>query len=246
MDLGIKGKRAAVAAASTGLGFSCARALVAEGVQVAICSRDRERIEAAAKKLGAGAVPLVADVSTEEGARGFVRQAREALGGVDILVANAGGPPPGQALATEMEAYSAALRLNLLSTIAMCQEAAGEMKEQGWGRIVAITSIGARQPIPYLAASSVARAGVTSFLKSLATDMAAAGVTVNSVQPGMHATDRLKELGSLEETAKRVPAKKLGQPDDFGRIVAFLCSESATFITGTSVLVDGGAYPGLV
>ncbi|HVS13645.1 MAG TPA: SDR family oxidoreductase [Thermoanaerobaculia bacterium] len=246
MDLGISGRTAAVAAASAGLGFASARALVEEGVRVAVCSRDRERIEAAARALGGQAVPIVADLSDEAGARGFLQRARELLGPIDILVANAGGPPPGQPSTTPLDAYRAALDLNLLSTIALCQEAVGSMRERRWGRIVAITSSGARQPIPFLAASSVARAGVTSFLKTLATEVAADGVTVNSIQPGLHATDRVKELGSGEDLAQRIPARAIGAPGDFGRLVALLASQPARFVTGTSLLVDGGGYPGLI
>ncbi|MYJ25888.1 MAG: SDR family NAD(P)-dependent oxidoreductase, partial [Holophagales bacterium] len=192
MDLGIHGKKAAVAAASTGLGFGCAKALIEDGVEVAICSRSEERINEAAAALGAGAVPIVADMSTEEGARSFVEQAIEKLGQVDILVANAGGPPPGSPATTSIDGYREAIDLNLLSTIAMCQTALPGMRERGWGRIVAITSIGARQPIGNLAASSVARAGVSSFLKTLSAEVARDGVTVNSAQPGIHATDRIK------------------------------------------------------
>lgn len=246
MDLGIRGRTAAVAAASTGLGYGCAAALLAEGVRVAICSRDRSRVEAAAARLGGGVVPLVADVSTEEGATGFVEQAAATLGPIDILVPNAGGPPRGTFSSTTLAGYREALELNLLSTIAMCRAAVPGMRERRWGRVVAITSSGARSPIPVLAASSTARAAVTSFLKVLATEVAPDGVTVNSVQPGVHATDRIKALGPIGDVAKRVPAGIVGSAEDFGRIVAFLCSDAAKFVTGTSVLVDGGAYTGLV
>lgn len=246
MDLGIQGRKAAVAAASTGLGFGCAKALLEDGVDVAICSRSEERIREAAATLGAGAVPIVADMSTEEGARSFVEQAIEKLGQVDILVANAGGPPPGSPATTSIDGYREAIDLNLLSTIVMCQAALPGMRERGWGRIVAITSIGARQPIGNLAASSVARAGVSSFLKTLSTEVARDGVTVNSAQPGIHATDRIKSLGNTDVVAQRVPTGTLGTADDFGKAVAFLCSEPARFITGTSILLDGGAYPGLI
>ncbi len=246
MELGIHGRKAAVAGASTGLGFGCARALLEDGVEVAVCSRSEERIGAAAGQLGPGAVPIVADVSTEHGARSFLEQAIERLGQVDILVANAGGPPPGSPTATSIDGYRQALDLNLLSTIVMCQAALPGMRERGWGRIVAITSIGARQPIGSLAASSVARAGVTSFLKTLATEVARDGVTVNSAQPGIHDTDRIRSLGSTDAVAQRVPAGALGTADDFGKAVAFLCSQPARFITGTSLLLDGGAYTGLI
>ncbi len=246
MDLGIQGKKAAVAASSTGLGFGCARALLEDGAEVAICSRNEERIREAAAELGAGAVPIVADMSTEDGARSFVEQATEKLGQVDILVANAGGPPPGSPATTSIDGYREALDLNLLSTIVMCQAALPGMRERGWGRIVAITSIGARQPIGNLAASSVARAGVSSFLKTLSAEVARDGVTVNSAQPGIHATDRIKSLGNTDVVAQRVPTGTLGTAEDFGKAVAFLCSEPARFITGTSILLDGGAYQGLI
>ena len=246
MDLGIQGKKAAVAAASTGLGFGCAKALIEDGVQVAVCSRSEERIKEAAAELGPGAVPIVADMSTEDGARSFVEQALTQLGQVDILVANAGGPPPGSPATTSIDGYRDALDLNLLSTIVMCQTALPGMRERGWGRIVAITSIGARQPIGNLAASSVARAGVSSFLKTLSAEVARDGVTVNSAQPGIHATDRIKSLGNTDVVAQRVPTGTLGTAEDFGKAVAFLCSEPAKFITGTSILLDGGAYQGLI
>ncbi len=246
MDLGIAGRKAAVAAASTGLGYGCAEALIAEGVQVAICSRDEQRVRAAAEKLGHGTVAIVADLSTPEGAAAWIDQAIEQLGQVDILIANAGGPPPGTFETTNIEGYRQALDLNLLSTVAMCRAAVPAMQQRGWGRVVAITSIGARQPIGSLAASSVARAGVTSFLKVLATEVAGDGVTVNSAQPGIHETDRIKHLGSTEVVAKRIPIGTLGSAADFGKAVAFLASEPARFITGTSLLLDGGAYPGLI
>lgn len=247
MDLGLSGRTAAVAAASKGLGYASAAALAAEGVRVAICSRDRERIEKAASAIGGDTVPIVADVSTTEGAMGFVEQAEKALGQVDILVPNAGGPPPGTFASTDLKAYRDALDLNLFSTIAMCQRAVPGMRERGWGRIVAITSIGVRQPIPSLMASSTARAGVTSFLKILSREVAADGVTVNSAQPGVHATERVTSLGgAVEQIAKSVPVGSIGRPEDFGQAVAFLCSEQARFITGTGLLVDGGAFPGLV
>lgn len=246
MDLGIAGRTAAVAGASSGLGLAAARALAAEGVRVAICGRDRERIDAAAAGID-GAVPLVADVSTVGGATGFVEAAIEALGQVDILVPNAGGPPPGNFASTPLDAYAPALELNLLSTVAMCEAAVPAMCERGWGRVVAITSISVRQPIAQLILSNTARAGATAFLKTLALEVADRGVTVNSVQPGLHATDRLRSLygGDIAAAASGVPAGVVGEPDDFGALVAFLCSEHARFVVGAALPVDGGAYSGL-
>ena len=247
MDLGISGRRAAVAAASKGLGFAVAGALVGEGVRVAVCGRHADTIEDAAAKLGNGAVPLVADLSTPGGAADFVRDANGALGGVDILVANAGGPPPGNFASVTVDQYLEAFELNCHSTIAMCYEAVPAMRAQHWGRVVAITSIAVRQPIPNLILSNTARAGVTGFLKTLAREVAADGVTVNSLLPGLHATDRVAALHSGGgDPAAGIPAGVIGDPDDFGQVAAFLCSQPAGYITGTATTVDGGAYAGLL
>ena len=248
MDLGLSGRRAAVAASSRGLGFACAAALAAEGARVALCGRSEENVRAAADRLGAGAVPLVADVGSAAGARQFVARATEALGGLDILVTNAGGPPPGTFASTEFDSYPAALELNLLSVVAMCQAAVPGMQAQGFGRVVAITSISVRQPIANLILSNTARAGVTGFLKTLAREVAGDGVTVNSVQPGSHATDRLLAVygDAVDEQVTRIPARMFGRPEDFGRVVAFLCSDHAAFLTGAAIPVDGGEYAGLL
>lgn len=247
MDLGISGKRAAVAGSSAGLGRATAAALVEAGATVAICGRDERRLAAAARELGPSAVPIVADVSTPDGASRFVADARRELGGIDILVPNAGGPPPGDFASTPLSAFEPALHLNLLSTVAMCYEAVPQMIEQAWGRVVAITSVSVRQPIPNLILSNTARAGVTGFLKTLATEVARHGVTVNSVQPGLHSTDRVAEVyrGSGESAAARIPVRALGRPQDFGRVVTFLCSDQARFITGAALPVDGGQSSGL-
>jgi 3-oxoacyl-[acyl-carrier protein] reductase len=244
MDLGISGRRAAVAAASRGLGYATAAALAADGVQVAICGRDERAITVAAGRIGDLAVPLVADVSSAGGARAFVEAARDALGGIDILVTNAGGPPAGDFSSTGVEQYLAAFELNCLSVIAMCNAAVPEMRRQRWGRVVAITSIAVRQPIPGLILSNTVRAGATGFLKSLAREVAADGVTVNSLQPGTHDTDRVRQLGLTDTSA--IPAGEIGRPEDFGAIAAFLCSEHVRFLTGSAVPVDGGAYAGLL
>lgn len=247
MDLGIEGKRAAVAAASKGLGYEVAAALAREGVHVAVCSRDRARVDEAAAAIGHGAVPLVADVSTPQGATGFVEAAIGALGGVDILVANAGGPPGGRAADVDVEQYAEAFALNALSTIAMCTAALPGMRDQGWGRILAVTSAAVRQPNPALILSNTARAGLTGYLKTLAREVAFEGVTVNSLQPGLHVTDRLTGLGvDLDAAAATVPALRLGDPADFGAVGAFLCSQYAGYVTGAALQVDGGSYAGLL
>ena len=215
---------------------------------VAICSRSQERIDAAAAEIGPLAVPLVADVSTEEGAAGFVRAAHDALGGVDILVCNGGGPHPGNFATTHSTRYRKAIELNCLAHIAMCSDAVPAMREQQWGRVLAITSVGVRQPIAGLILSNVARSGLTGFLKTLAREVAGDGVTVNSLQPGLHDTDRIRQLygGELDPRDAGIPAGVIGRPEDFGRIAAFLCSEAASFLTGAAIPVDGGAYTGLL
>jgi 3-oxoacyl-[acyl-carrier protein] reductase len=248
MDLGVDGRRAAVAAASAGLGYASAAALAANGVTVAICGRDRAKVDDAAASIGHGAVGLVADVGTAAGADAFVAAATEALGGIDILVTNAGGPPPGNFASTPVDAYEPALGLNLLSVVAMCKAAVPGMQERHWGRVVAITSVSVRQPIAGLILSNTARAGATGFLKTLAREVARDGVTVNSVLPGIHATARITALYGSEPDARQlgIPAGMIGDPADFGEVVAFLCSEQARFVTGVALTVDGGQDAALI
>lgn len=248
MDLGISGRRAAVAAGTAGLGHASAAALVAEGVQVTLCGSDAGRAEAAARELGGGTRWLVADLSGPEGAEEFVRGA----GSPDILVVNGPGPAPGTALSAGVADYRTGVERSLLAVIAMCQAAVPAMRERGWGRIVAITSLGVRQPYPNLAPSNAARAGATGFLRTLAREVAADGVTVNSVLPGLHATARVRtvygEDGSpaLAGALSTIPAGRLGRPADLGAVVAFLCSEYAGYLTGAAVPLDGGAYQALL
>ncbi len=247
MDLELAGRRALVTGASAGLGLSCARALLAEGAAVTIASRSTERIVAAADELGGGVTALTADVSEPDAVDDLVSAATEAMGGVDIVIANAGGPPPGNFESTDVDAYLDAFKLNALSTIALCKASIPAMRERGWGRVVAVTSISVREPIPTLMLSNTARAGLTGFLKTTAREVAGDGVTVNSLQPGLHRTARLTgvygdDLSGLESS---VPAGAIGDPDDFGKVAAFLCSNAAAFITGAAVPVDGGAAHGL-
>jgi 3-oxoacyl-[acyl-carrier protein] reductase len=246
MDLQLKGKRALVTGASSGLGLACAKALIAEGATVTLVARGAERLEKARASLGPRAHALAADLGTAADIDRMIREAEALMGGIDILIANAGGPPPGSFESTAVEAYPAALQLSLISTVAMCKATVPAMRERGWGRVVAITSIAVREPIAQLILSNTARAGLTGFLKTLATEVAADGVTVNSVQPGLHATDRLREVfGDTDKLASGLPVRKLGDPEDFGRIVAFLCSPTACFITGSAIPVDGGSSRGL-
>lgn len=248
MDLGLQGKSAVVAAGTAGLGLGTAKALATEGVQVVVCGRDSDRLARALEEIGHGAIGLTADVSTDEGARDFIRRAREQVASIDILVANGGGPPPGGFAHVPSDSYLEALQKNLLSVVAMCHETVPQMRERRWGRVVAITSVAVRQPIPNLILSNTARAGLTGFLKTLAREVAADGVTVNSVQPGIHATERIVQLHGAEPdaVAMGIPAGVIGDADDFGRIAAFMCSDAAKFMTGVQLHVDGGAYAGLL
>ena len=248
MDLGISTRTAAVAAGSAGLGFATAQALANEGVRVVICSRDAARVAEAAKAIGNGCVGIVADVSTAEGGAHFVREATAVLGHIDILIANGGGPPAGNFASTDLDAYPAALEQNLLSVIGMCKEALPGMQERKWGRIVAITSVAVRQPMANLILSNTARAGVTGFLKTVSREVAQDGVTVNTVQPGIHTTARVTQLyGAIPDASSLgIPAGVAGSPADFGQVVAFLCGEGAKFVTGTNLQVDGGSYGGLL
>ena len=251
MDLGITKMRAAVAAGTAGLGFGTAKALAAEGVAVAVCGRDAQRVAAAVRELDdvAGAAPavgIVADMASSDDAERFVAEAAQQLGGpLDILVCNDGGPPGGTFATTDLDAYRSAIELNCMSTIAMCRAAVPAMVERRWGRVVAVTSIGARQPIGYLAASVTARTAVTGFLKVLSTEVAPHGVTVNNLQPGLHATRRMTDLYGDAPDTSAIPAGATGDPDDFGAIAAFLCSKQAAFVTGVGLHIDGGAYRGL-
>jgi 3-oxoacyl-[acyl-carrier protein] reductase len=248
MNLGIEDRRAVVPAASAGLGLAVAQALAAAGVRVAIGSRDRERIERAATTVAGGATPLVADVTTVDGMLTLLDQAERAHGGpAEILILNGPGPPLGTFASASLEEYEAALASGVLPAVAACQRAVPAMRARGWGRVVAITSFTVRQPIPNLIHSNVARTGLTAFLKTLALEIAADGVTVNSVQPGLHATTRVKQVFGerLEHQIAAVPARRLGGVAEFGALVAFLCSEHAAYVTGAAIPVDGGAYLGL-
>lgn len=253
MDLGITDRRAAVAAGSAGLGLGLAEALAAAGVHVATCGRDAARLAAAVSSISAVAtgsppVGIAADVSSPDGAADFVEAAAESLGGpIEILVCNGGGPPPGGPSETTIDAYRNALESNCLASIAMCSTAVPSMREARWGRILGITSIGARQPINLLAASTVARAGLTAYLKMLAVELAPCGITVNNLQPGLHDTDRIKGLAARQaDTLLRgIPAGHFGGASDFGAMGAFLCSEQARFTTGVGMHIDGGSYAGL-
>jgi 3-oxoacyl-[acyl-carrier protein] reductase len=250
MELGIIGRRALVTGGSSGLGLATARALATDGVSIVIASRSAEKLAIAKESIhpthGATVHTVVADVSDLEQVNSLVEQTNNLLGGVDILIANAGGPPPGTFASTPIEAYDVALRLNLVSSVAMCQAVVPAMQKQKWGRILAITSTSVREPIDRLILSNTARAGLTGFLKTLAREVAEDGITVNSIQPGLHLTDRLASLyPDPDALAASIPAGVVGDPDDFGHVAAFMCSEHAKFMTGVGLPLDGGALHGL-
>ncbi|MGZ0228443.1 MAG: SDR family oxidoreductase [Acidimicrobiales bacterium] len=247
MDFRIVGKRAVVSASSGGLGFATAAALVAEGCEVVISGRDGDRLAAAAERLP-GVNAIVSDVSTVAGAQRFMDESLTVLGGVDILITNAGGPPKGLARELKPDALNEAMELTLSSAVTMCGAVIDEMVGQGWGRIVAITSQSVRQPMANMVLSNSTRAAVTSYMKTLALEVAGDGVTVNTVQPGSHSTDRLKQLAgaAYDGLGATIPVGYVGDPADFGAVVAFVCSQQARFITGTSIPVAGGTIGGLM
>lgn len=248
MDLGLSGRTAVVSGGSAGLGFATARSLVTAGVRVVICGRDAKRLNDAAAKIGNSCIGIVGDVSTVAGGETFINQASAALGHIDIAVLNGGGPPAGNFASTSIANYETAVQNGLLSMIAMTKLVVPQMQSRKWGRVVAITSISVRQPIANLILSNTMRAGLTGFLKTVAREVASDCVTINTVQPGTHATDRITQLYGATPDAKAldIPAGVIGDPKDFGDVVAFLCSESAKFITGANLQVDGGQYSGLI
>ncbi|RVT92166.1 SDR family oxidoreductase [Rhodovarius crocodyli] len=256
MELGIAGKTAIVCAASKGLGRGCAMALAKEGVKLVISARGAEALEATAaelRALGADVTTVQGDVTTEEGRAALLA----ACPNPDILVTNAGGPPPGDFASFTLDDWRRAVEANMLTPIALIQATVRGMVERGFGRIVNITSASVRAPIPSLELSNGARAGLTGAVSALARKVAAHNVTINNLLPGPFDTDRirgnwtraaettgrsLEEVG--RESIKHIPAKRLGRPDEFGATCAFLCSDKAGFITAQNILMDGGGYPG--
>lgn len=237
MDLGLSGKVALVTAASKGLGRASAKALVGEGVSVAINSRDPEALRATAADLGGEVLALPADVTEPDAPQRLVDATIERFGTLDILVANAGGPPKGRALDVDDATLLAAINANLLTSVRLVREAVPHMRAAGWGRICLITSSSVKQPIPDLATSNTARAGLWGWAKTAAQDLIDEGITLNLACPGLHATDRVTDLGFTG---------RLGDPADFGRVVAFLCSQHAGFISGAALQVDGAGTLGLL
>jgi len=237
MDLGLRGKVALVTAASRGLGRGAALALASEGARVAICARDPDRLRAAAREMPGEVLAVPADVTDPSAPTRLVDATVARFGALHILVANAGGPPKARALEVDDAGLTEALNANLMTSIRLAQAAVPHLRAAGWGRICFITSNAVKQPIPDLAYSNVARTGLWAWTKTAAQDLVDDDITVNLVCPGLHATDRVT---SLHRTGR------LGDPEDFGRVVAFLCSASAGFISGAALQVDGAGTLGLL
>ena len=237
MDLGIAGKVALVTASSAGLGRGAALALSREGCHVTICARGSERLAATAAELPGEVLAIPADVTELDTPRRLVEATLERFGRLDIVVANAAGPPPGRALDLQDDALLAAIDANMLTSIRLVRASVPHLRAAGWGRIVLLTSNAVKQPIPTLAASNTARAGLWAWAKTAAQDLMPDGITLNLLCPGLHATDRIREIGMTGP---------MGDPEDFGRVVAFLCSASAGYVSGAALQVDGASTLGLL
>jgi 3-oxoacyl-[acyl-carrier protein] reductase len=263
MDLGIEGKVAAVGGGSTGLGKAVAWALAREGARVAICARDKEQLEhtglALNRASGREIFTYPCDLATESGPNEFVEATVKEFGKLDILVCNAGGPPATISSKTPSDAWSEALELSLLSTIRMSQAALPYMRRNGWGRIICMTSVSVKSPLPGMILSNTCRPGVVGYAKTVAEEFASNGITVNVVCPGYMVTDRVSELAekralesgkTVEEVMTglvgNIPAGRMGDPKELGDLVAFLASECAAYITGTTIQIDGGYVRGLL
>ncbi|MEK6333985.1 MAG: SDR family oxidoreductase [Acidobacteriota bacterium] len=257
MNLGLKGKVALVAAASRGLGRAVAEELASEGAALVLCSRQAETISKTAIEIaestGTEVLALRADVSNAQDVATLVRSGIERFGRIDILVTNGGGPPAGQFESFSHEQWEAAARLTLFSAVELARNVLPGMKERGWGRILNITSIAVKQPVENLMLSNSLRAAVTGFARTLANEVATFGITVNNIMPGYTRTERVEELSRMmaeregispgdfvARWEREIPMRRLGEPREFAALAAFLVSERASYITGTSIPVDGG------
>lgn len=245
MDLGIEGRTALVMAASKGIGRGIAEALAREGARVAISSRSADSLRTTAEGIAGEVHSFPADTGDLERLRRLPDEVAEALGPIEILIANTGGPPGGGALDNSLAEWEAAFRSLVLATRVLVERVLPGMRERGWGRIVNVGSSSIREPIPGLALSNANRLAALGFLETLADEVAAEGITVNTVATGMFATERLADReGSLQgaeaAAAQRVPARRLGRPEEYGDLVAFLCSERAAYLTGAVIPLDGG------
>lgn len=256
MDLGLKGRRALVMASSRGLGLGIAETLAAEGATVTITGRSAERLAEAAGRIGAHHVAL--DLAAPDAAQRLVAAAREAMGGVDVLVANTGGPPPGRMAEVDLAALPEHFEAMVLRVMQVAGLVIPDMREASWGRILTVGSSGVLQPIPNLGLSNALRSALVGWSKSLAGDLAGDGITVNMILPGRIHTERVDELDaaaarrtgqSPEEVAEAsrgtIPAGRYGRVEEFAGVAAFLCSERASYVTGGLIRVDGGMIRGV-
>jgi 3-oxoacyl-[acyl-carrier protein] reductase len=262
MNLGLKDRVALVAASSQGIGRATAEAFAAEGCRVAMCARNQETLQAAAQKVrtqyNAEVLAEAFDVTDAAAVGRFVAAVADKFGSVDICVTNAGGPPARGFLSASLEEWQRALELNFLSCVYFAREVIPHMQRKRWGRIITLTSITTKQPVTDLVLSNAVRAAVVGLVKSLANEFGKDGILVNNVGPGFTATDRLKELAAARSAASGqseqeifdswaadAPLKRLGEPREVAETIVWLASERASYITGQTVLVDGGIYKGL-
>lgn len=252
MDFGIKGRTALITGGSSGLGLGAAKALCEEGVNLILASRSQSKLDNAKQTLEQlGTTSEISTICYEltnaDSAEDLLRRVTGTYPQIDILVANSGGPRAGGFFDMSPSDLQDALDRNFLAMASLVQGVVPAMVSQGWGRIVAITSLWVRQPSGNLILSNAARTGLTAYLKTAASAVAPSGITINTLQPGLHATERLSSLGGdPKEMANSVPAKRLGEADEFGAVAAFLCSNQAGYINGCSIPIDGGLYSGLM
>ena len=248
MDLGLHGRTAIVCGASSGLGLGSAEALAEEGANVAMLARRREQLELDAERIGALAVR--GDVTNAADLERLVSKTLEAFGGIDIVVWNSGGPPPGKAAEITDDSLEAAFELLLLPAVRLVRLALPHLERSPAGRVICITSSAVKEPVPHLALSNTIRPGVTGWAKSLARELGPKGITVNCVAPGRIDTPRMKEVygedGPSAEELAQIPLGRMGTPREFGDVVCFLASERASYVTGVTLLVDGRISRGLL
>ncbi|HKF20235.1 MAG TPA: SDR family oxidoreductase [Candidatus Angelobacter sp.] len=262
MDLGLKGRGVIVAASSQGIGLATAQAFAREDAQVAMCARTEKTLRDAASRLRqetrAEIYDEPLDVTDASQVQRFVEQAAKRFGRIDVCVTNAGGPPAKNFLSTTLDEWRRAVDMNLLSTVHLARAVIPHMQKHRWGRIITITSVSVKQPVPDLVLSNSVRAAVVGLVKSLSNEFGKDGILVNNVAPGYTATERLQELAGVralaagtsqekiyESWAADTPVRRLGKPDEIADMILWLASERASYVTGQTILADGGIYHGL-